>query len=163
RARQGAGLRSPRQADRREVRQAHLQVHGAVAAIQLRQHPPQAGAGEGRKVIVLDRMLVGGIKFVLGKLAAAADAELNDDSQLRTRLLSPRPTGKCWRCPPTRRIRWATRWTRASRRPRAKSPAVSTRSSWMPTAPCRAGSASGSARFASSPRAAPTSTTRTST
>jgi len=39
-------------------------------------------------VIVLDRMLVGGIKFVLGKLAAAADAELNDDSHLRDELLA---------------------------------------------------------------------------
>ena len=39
-------------------------------------------------MIVLDRMLVGGIKFVLGKLAAAADAELNDDSHLRDELLA---------------------------------------------------------------------------
>jgi len=39
-------------------------------------------------VIVLDRMLVGGIKFVLGKLAAAADAELNDESHLRDDLLA---------------------------------------------------------------------------
>jgi Gas vesicle protein G len=39
-------------------------------------------------VIVLDRMLVGGIKFVLGKVAAAVDAELNDDSRLREELLA---------------------------------------------------------------------------
>jgi gas vesicle protein GvpG len=39
-------------------------------------------------VIVLDRMLVGGIKFVLGKVAAAADAELNDDSRIREELLA---------------------------------------------------------------------------
>ena len=39
-------------------------------------------------MIVLDRMLVGGIKFVLGKLAAAADAELNDESHLRDDLLA---------------------------------------------------------------------------
>jgi hypothetical protein len=39
-------------------------------------------------VIVLDRMLVGGIKFVLGKVAAAVDAELNDDSHLREELLA---------------------------------------------------------------------------
>jgi Gas vesicle protein G len=39
-------------------------------------------------VIVLDRMLVGGIKFVLGKVAAAADAELNDDSRVREELLA---------------------------------------------------------------------------
>jgi hypothetical protein len=39
-------------------------------------------------VIVLDRMLVGGIKFVLGKVAAAVDAEMNDDSRLREELLA---------------------------------------------------------------------------
>jgi hypothetical protein len=39
-------------------------------------------------VIVLDRMLVGGIKFVLGKIAAAVEAELNDDSKLREELLA---------------------------------------------------------------------------
>ncbi|MFL5310458.1 MAG: gas vesicle protein GvpG [Myxococcales bacterium] len=39
-------------------------------------------------MIVLDRMLVGGIKFVLGKIAAAADSELNDDSRLREELLA---------------------------------------------------------------------------
>ena len=38
-------------------------------------------------MIILDRMLVGGIKFVLGKVAAAVDAELNDDSRLREELL----------------------------------------------------------------------------
>ena len=39
-------------------------------------------------MIVLDKMLVGGIKFVLGKVAAAVDAELNDDSRLREELLA---------------------------------------------------------------------------
>ena len=39
-------------------------------------------------MIVLDRMLVGGIKFVLGKIAAAVDAEMNDDSRLREELLA---------------------------------------------------------------------------
>ena len=39
-------------------------------------------------MIILDRMLVGGIKFVLGKVAAAVDAELNDDSALREELLA---------------------------------------------------------------------------
>ena len=39
-------------------------------------------------MIVLDRMLVGGIKFVLGKVAAAVEAELNDDSHLREELLA---------------------------------------------------------------------------
>jgi len=39
-------------------------------------------------VIVVDRMLVGGIKFVLGKIAAAVEAELNDDSRLREELLA---------------------------------------------------------------------------
>jgi len=39
-------------------------------------------------VIILDRMLVGGIKFVLGRVAAAVDSELNDDSRLREELLA---------------------------------------------------------------------------
>lgn len=39
-------------------------------------------------MIILDRLLAGGIKFVLGKIAAAADAELNDDSRLREELLA---------------------------------------------------------------------------
>jgi Gas vesicle protein G len=39
-------------------------------------------------VIVLDRMLVGGIKFVLGKIASAVDAEMNDDSRIREELLA---------------------------------------------------------------------------
>jgi len=38
-------------------------------------------------MLLVDRMLVGGIKFVLGKLAAAVDAELNDDGSLREQLL----------------------------------------------------------------------------
>jgi Gas vesicle protein G len=39
-------------------------------------------------VIVLDKILIGGIKFVLGKVAAAVDAELNDDTRLREELLA---------------------------------------------------------------------------
>ena len=39
-------------------------------------------------MLIVDRMLVGGIKFVLGKVAAAVDAELNDDSKLREELLA---------------------------------------------------------------------------
>jgi len=39
-------------------------------------------------VLIIDRMLVGGIKFVLGKIAAAVDSELNDDSKLREELLA---------------------------------------------------------------------------
>jgi len=39
-------------------------------------------------VIILDTLLVGGIKFVLGKLVAAVDAELNDDSVYREELLA---------------------------------------------------------------------------
>jgi hypothetical protein len=39
-------------------------------------------------VIILDTLLVGGIKFVLGKLIAAVDAELNDDSAFREELLA---------------------------------------------------------------------------
>jgi gas vesicle protein GvpG len=39
-------------------------------------------------VIILDTLLVGGIKFVLGKLVAAVEAELNDDSAYREELLA---------------------------------------------------------------------------
>ena len=39
-------------------------------------------------MLIVDRMLVGGIKFVLGKVAAAVEAELNDDSHLREELLA---------------------------------------------------------------------------
>jgi hypothetical protein len=39
-------------------------------------------------VIILDTLLIGGIKFVLGKLVAAVDAELNDDSAYREELLA---------------------------------------------------------------------------
>jgi len=38
-------------------------------------------------VIILDTLLVGGIKFVLGKIVDAVDAELNDDTHLREELL----------------------------------------------------------------------------
>ena len=39
-------------------------------------------------MIILDTLLVGGIKFVLGKLIAAVDAEMNDDSAFREELLA---------------------------------------------------------------------------
>lgn len=38
-------------------------------------------------MIVLDRLLVGGIRFVLDKVVQAAERELNDDGLLRERLL----------------------------------------------------------------------------
>jgi hypothetical protein len=39
-------------------------------------------------VIILDTLLIGGIKFVLGKLIAAVEAEMNDDSAFREELLA---------------------------------------------------------------------------
>jgi len=39
-------------------------------------------------VIVLDRLLVGGISFVLDKIAQAVETELDDDDRLREELLS---------------------------------------------------------------------------
>ena len=39
-------------------------------------------------MLIVDRMLASGIRFVLGKIAAAVDAELNDDSRLREELLA---------------------------------------------------------------------------
>lgn len=38
-------------------------------------------------MFIFDRLLVGGIRFVLDKLANVADAELNDSEKLRERLL----------------------------------------------------------------------------
>jgi hypothetical protein len=39
-------------------------------------------------MIILDTLLIGGLKFVLGKIAAAVEAELDDDSRLREELLT---------------------------------------------------------------------------
>ena len=39
-------------------------------------------------MIILDTLLIGGIRFVLGKLVAAVDAEMNDDTALREELLA---------------------------------------------------------------------------
>ena len=39
-------------------------------------------------MIILDSLLIGGIRFVLDKLAAAVDTELNDDTALREQLLA---------------------------------------------------------------------------
>ncbi len=39
-------------------------------------------------MIILDTLLIGGIKFVLGKVVAAVEAELNDDSAYREELLA---------------------------------------------------------------------------
>jgi len=39
-------------------------------------------------VIILDTLLIGGIKFVFRKLAEAVDAQLNDDTVLREELLA---------------------------------------------------------------------------
>jgi hypothetical protein len=38
-------------------------------------------------MIIVDRLLIGGIRFVLDKIVAAVDRELNDDEVLRQRLL----------------------------------------------------------------------------
>jgi hypothetical protein len=38
-------------------------------------------------VFILDTLLIGGIRFVLDKVAAAAEQELNDDGALRQQLL----------------------------------------------------------------------------
>ena len=39
-------------------------------------------------MFILDSLLIGGIRFVLDKLAAAVDQELNDDTALREQLLA---------------------------------------------------------------------------
>jgi hypothetical protein len=38
-------------------------------------------------VFILDSLLIGGIRFVLDKVAAAVETEMNDDTALRERLL----------------------------------------------------------------------------
>jgi len=39
-------------------------------------------------VIILDTLLIGGIRFVLGKLVDAVEAEMDDDSALKDELLA---------------------------------------------------------------------------
>jgi hypothetical protein len=39
-------------------------------------------------LIIIDTLLVGGIRFVLDKIAAAVDTEMNDDTALREQLLA---------------------------------------------------------------------------
>ena len=39
-------------------------------------------------MIIIDSVLIGGIRFVLDKIAAAVDTELNDESALREQLLA---------------------------------------------------------------------------
>jgi hypothetical protein len=39
-------------------------------------------------VIIIDSLLIGGLKFVFGKIAAAVDAELSDDTVYREELLA---------------------------------------------------------------------------
>ena len=39
-------------------------------------------------MIIIDKLLIGGVRFVLDKVAQAADAELNDESRLREELLA---------------------------------------------------------------------------
>ena len=39
-------------------------------------------------MIIIDSLLIGGIRFVLDKIAAAVDTELNDETALREQLLA---------------------------------------------------------------------------
>ena len=39
-------------------------------------------------MLIIDSLLIGGIRFVLDKIAAAVDTELNDDDALRDQLLA---------------------------------------------------------------------------
>ena len=65
---------------------------GTLAALQLRQHPAQARTRpltpHGLHVFILDTVLIGGLRFVFDKIAAAVDTELNDDTHLREELLA---------------------------------------------------------------------------
>ena len=56
-----------------------------MAAVQLREHTLETGKGVG--LFILDTLLIGSLRFVLDKLVAAAEAEMNDDTALREQLL----------------------------------------------------------------------------
>ena len=103
-ARSGNRVRRQGEIDRQPVRQADVQVHGPVAAVQLRQHSAETGASvrsgkldrlEGSLPLlpfllscILDSFsLIGSLRFVLDKIVAAAEAETQDDSALREQLL----------------------------------------------------------------------------
>src|SRR5678815_2409668 len=88
------------------LREADIQVHRPMAAVQLRQHPAEAGArrtasgqsqipGPGSQVpkrplplmFILDSLMISGIRWALETALTAAEAEMNDDSVLREQLL----------------------------------------------------------------------------
>jgi hypothetical protein len=50
-------------------------------------HEPSAISHQPSAMFLVDSLLIGGLRFVLDKIAAAAEAELNDDSVLREQLL----------------------------------------------------------------------------
>jgi hypothetical protein len=58
-----------------------------VAPVQLRQHPAEARARLRSPLFILDSLLIGGLRFVLDKVAAAADMESADPQALREQLL----------------------------------------------------------------------------
>ena len=62
-----------------------------MAAVQLRQHPAEAGAGvvcgAVSTVFILDSLLIDGLGFVFDKIRLAAEAEQDDDTHLREALL----------------------------------------------------------------------------
>ncbi len=90
-----ARVRRAREGARRALRQADVQVHGAVAAVQLRQHPAEAGARLTARadaathphMLLIDDLLLGGLRFVLDKLATVVDQEMNDESHLHQTLM----------------------------------------------------------------------------
>src|SRR3954451_20172448 len=45
-------------------------------------------------MLILDSLLIGGIKFVLDKVASAVDEEMNDETSLREGLLAAQMRGK---------------------------------------------------------------------
>ena len=60
---------------------------GPVAAVQLREHPAEAGTSLRLRMFILDSLLIGSLRFVLDKIVAAAEAEAADDTALREQLL----------------------------------------------------------------------------
>src|SRR5690606_1496793 len=88
RSRPRGRVRFPAQEDRQAVQRFDVSLHGAVAAVQLRQHSPQARTRGGGPMIFLDRLFTNGVRFVLNAIVTAAEAELGDSEEaLRQELL----------------------------------------------------------------------------
>ena len=80
-ARPGAARSTPQSSrSRSRFDKLTFKYTGPVAAVQLREHPAEAGRAKpvqrlSRSMFILDSLLIGGLRFVLDKVVAAAEAE----------------------------------------------------------------------------------------